>query len=61
MTRLAGLLLAQQVPDRSFQPSIPNAAHPPGKGPVVCVDEAHHNFHTLDERFWAFGELLRRC
>jgi hypothetical protein len=26
----------------------------------VCVDEAHANFHTLDERFWAFGELLRR-
>jgi hypothetical protein len=24
------------------------------------VDEAHANFHTLDERFWAFGELLRR-
>jgi hypothetical protein len=24
------------------------------------VDEAHHNFHTLGERFWAFGELLRR-
>ena len=31
-----------------------------GQGPVVCVDESHNNFHTLDGRFWAFGELLRR-
>jgi hypothetical protein len=23
------------------------------------VDEGHNNFHTLDNRFWAFGELLR--
>jgi hypothetical protein len=30
------------------------------KGPLVCLDEAHNNFHTLDNRFWAFGELLRR-
>jgi hypothetical protein len=30
-----------------------------GSGPVVCVDEGHHNFHTLDGEFWAFGELLR--
>jgi hypothetical protein len=26
----------------------------------VCVDEGHSNFHTLEDRFWAFGELLRR-
>ena len=26
----------------------------------MCLDEAHANFHTLDDRFWAFGELLRR-
>ncbi len=39
---------------------MPNPAYPAAKGPVVCVDEAHANFHTLDERFWAFGELLRR-
>ncbi len=51
---------AQQVPDRGFTPAIANPAYPAGKGPVVCVDEAHFNFHTLGERFWAFGELLRR-
>jgi hypothetical protein len=51
---------AQQVPDRGFKPVIANPAYAPGRGPVVCVDEAHSNFHTLAERFWAFGELLRR-
>jgi hypothetical protein len=53
-------LLAQQVPDRTFKPSILSPAYTQGKGPVVCLDEAHANFHTLDDRFWAFGELLRR-
>lgn len=49
----------QQGPDRAFRPTLVSPAYPEEKGPVVCVDEAHA-FHTLDERFWAFGELLRR-
>ena len=53
-------LSAQQVPDRAFRPTVENPAYAIGKGPVVCLDEAHHNFHTLDGRFWAFGELVRR-
>jgi hypothetical protein len=56
----APLAIAQQVPDRAFTPSIDAPAYSSGRGPVVCVDEGHANFHTLDERFWAFGELLRR-
>jgi hypothetical protein len=56
----AAPLWAQQVPDRGFTPAIANPGYPAGKGPVVCVDEAHFNFHALGERFWAFGELLRR-
>ncbi|HSA54593.1 MAG TPA: DUF4350 domain-containing protein [Gemmatimonadaceae bacterium] len=56
----ARLAVAQQVPDRGYRPSIPLPTYAEGKGPVVCLDEAHHNFHTLDNRFWAFGELLRR-
>jgi hypothetical protein len=51
---------AQQVPDRGFRPPITKAEFAAGKGPTVCVDEAHFNFHTLGDRFWAFGELLRR-
>jgi hypothetical protein len=51
---------AQHVPDRLYQPAIANPAYAQGNGPVVCVDEAHTNFHTLADGFWAFGELLRR-
>jgi hypothetical protein len=54
------VLGAQQRPDRAFRPSIPKPTYAEGGGPVVCLDEGHHNFHTLTERFWAFGELLRR-
>ena len=53
-------LSAQQVSDRAFRPAIESPAYEVGTGPVVCLDEAHANFHTLDDRFWAFGELLRR-
>jgi hypothetical protein len=56
----AAAATAQQVPDRGFQPAIAHPEFAAGKGPVICVDEAHFNFHTLGERFWAFGELLRR-
>ncbi len=51
---------AQQVPDRDFRPPVPRPAYATGAGPRLCLDEAHHNFHTLDNRFWAFGELARR-
>ena len=45
---------------RTFRPPVASPAYAEGKGPTVCLDEAHANFHTLDDRFWAFGELLRR-
>ena len=57
---LASAALAQQVPDRDFRPRVTNPAYGSGEGPIVCLDEAHSNFHTLEGRFWAFGELLRR-
>lgn len=50
----------EQRPDKSFNPTIADPAYANGTGPLVCLDEAHNNFHTLDNRFWAFGELLRR-
>ena len=53
-------LHAQQVADKTYRPQIANAAYDVGAGPNVCIDEAHFNFHTLDGRFWAFAELLRR-
>jgi hypothetical protein len=51
---------SQQLPDRGFRPAIAAPRFEAAQGPVVCVDEAHFNFHTLPERFFAFGELLRR-
>ncbi|HZM20091.1 MAG TPA: DUF4350 domain-containing protein [Anaerolineales bacterium] len=49
-----------QVPDKSYKPTVIDPAYQAGEGPLVCLDEAHNNFHTLENRFWAFGELLRR-
>ena len=53
-------LRAQQVPDSAFVPPVPRPAWAPGAGPVLCLDEGHHNFHTLDFRFLAFGRLAAR-
>ncbi|HEU5289079.1 MAG TPA: DUF4350 domain-containing protein [Cyclobacteriaceae bacterium] len=52
--------IAQQVPDTLFQPAIQKPAYALNKGPVVLVDEAHHNFHTTTNRFKPFSILLRR-
>lgn len=51
---------AQQRPDTTFRPPVPRPAFAEGTGPRLCLDEGHHNFHTLDDRFWAFGALARR-
>ncbi|HWS55362.1 MAG TPA: DUF4350 domain-containing protein [Pyrinomonadaceae bacterium] len=52
--------LAQQVADPDFRPAIPRPAYKQGRGPVVLIDEAHHNFHTASGRYQPFAELLRR-
>ncbi|MDX2122376.1 MAG: DUF4350 domain-containing protein [Gemmatimonadota bacterium] len=62
---LAGLLaatplLAQQVADTAFRPVILEPTHPAGRGPIVAIDEAHHNFHTGTGRFAPFAALLTR-
>ncbi|HEX4935220.1 MAG TPA: hypothetical protein VFV33_18680 [Gemmatimonadaceae bacterium] len=51
---------AQQVPDSAFNPAVRRPAYTAGAGPTICLDEAHHNFHTLDGRFLAFGRLASR-
>lgn len=56
----ASVAAAQQLPDTAFRPPVPRPAYATGAGPRLCLDEAHNNFHTLDNRFWAFGELARR-
>lgn len=53
------LACTQQVPDTAFKAPITEPRHPIGQGPVVTLDEAHFNFHTLAERYKAFGNVLR--
>lgn len=50
----------QQVADTLFRPAVAPPAYPPGLGPLVLLDEAHTNFHTIDGRYRAFARLLRQ-
>ena len=52
-------ILAQQEGDGDFQPDVPDPAWRRGGGPVVALDEAHNNFHTLGGRYAPFGKLLQ--
>lgn len=54
-----GTVGAQQVADTVFLPQVTGAAFPAGSGPVVLIDEAHFNFHTMDGRYAPFARLLR--
>ncbi len=60
----AGLLscrsLAQQVADTNYVARVAAPAYVAGAGPVVLLDEAHSNFHTLDGRYLVFGKVLRQ-
>ena len=59
---LAGSLgiRAQQVPDTEFDPPLGPPAFGAGKGPVVGIDEGHHNFHTVSGRYQSFARVLRK-
>ena len=55
----AAPLAAQQVPDTAFVYTSPQRRYTAGEGPVLWLDEAHYNFHTLDGRYAAFGKVVR--
>ncbi len=57
---LPAWLFSQQIADTSYNPVIKNPAYLSGKGPVVFIDEGHHNFHTKEGRYKAFANLLER-
>ena len=48
-----------QIADEDWAPEVEYPEFTRGQGPVVLVDAAHGNFHTIDGRFGAFAELLR--
>jgi hypothetical protein len=52
-------LLSQQVADTTYNPVISNPEYARGEGPVVAIDEGHHNFHTAEGRYLPFARLLR--
>jgi hypothetical protein len=54
-------LSGQQIVDTTFVPGPGGApAFARGRGPIVIIDEAHHNFHTASGRFRPFAQLLER-
>jgi hypothetical protein len=50
--------IAQQVPDSAFTYSNATPAYAAGEGPIVLLDEAPFNFHTLGGRYYPFGQIL---
>lgn len=52
-------VMAQQVADTLFQPIVERPLYPHDKGPVVFIDEAHNNFHTMGARYQAFARVLQ--
>ena len=57
---LATPLHAQQVADTAFKPPVPRPLYKEGSGPLILLDEAHENFHTVNGRYVAFAKLARR-
>ena len=55
---IAEVIAAQQIGDPDYNPVINNPAYEPGEGSVIYIDEAHNNFHTMEERYKPFADLL---
>jgi len=53
-------LFSQQISDANYNPNIKKPAYETGKGPVVFIDEGHHNFHTKEGRYKPFANLIER-
>jgi hypothetical protein len=49
----------EQSADQPFRFENRDRTFSSGAGPLVCVDEAHNNYHTADGRYRPFAELLR--
>ncbi len=56
---LAGCGGNSQVADHSFVVDVERPEYAQGSGPVVLVDEAHNNFHTVEGRYATFVRILR--
>ena len=57
---IAACAHAQQKGAHDFIPPVGETAFAEGSGPVILIDEAHHNYHTAEGRYRTFAEFLRR-
>lgn len=51
---------SQQLADTAYNPVIENPLYKKGQGPILLLDEAHSNFHTLEGRFSTFARVLEK-
>ncbi|KQY85125.1 DUF4350 domain-containing protein [Brevundimonas sp. Root1423] len=58
LTVAAPALAQQQMTDPDFRPTVARHAFA-ADGPMVVIDGAHNNFHTVDGRYSPFVALLR--
>lgn len=54
-----GAVHADQIPDPTADVRVAHPAFPFGSGPLMGIDSAHHNFHTIDNRYKPFADLMR--
>jgi len=57
---MCNTMFAQQMADTLYRPPLPKPEYQIGHGPMVFIDEGHHNFHTKNGRYKAFSNLLER-
>jgi hypothetical protein len=50
---------AQQTGDMEADLTVSRPLFARGQGPIVAIDAAHNNFHTAEERYAPFAEVLR--
>lgn len=51
--------IGQQQGDTEFRAVVENPRFEPESGPVVAIDEAHGNFHTMSGRYAPFASVLK--
>jgi len=49
---------AQQIGDSTYNPIINHPVYNEGEGPIIFIDEAHNNFHTMSGRYKPFADIL---
>ena len=57
---IASTAFSQQIADTLFHFDIKQPRYEKDKGPLILLDEGHHNFHTTTGRFKPFSDFLRK-